>query len=90
MKEFRVELAMKMIGSYNSHQYKGWPHQNERRGGARRMKVPHYPQNAQEEDALKSARGPQPHGGVKRLCHTGGAATDCFLKHHLSKGLYNQ
>ena len=43
MKEFRVELAMQMIGSYNSCKYRGRPHQNKRRGGARQIKAPHYP-----------------------------------------------
>ena len=95
-KEFHVELAMQMIGSYNSHKYKGRPHWNEPRG-AKQMKVPHYPS--------KSPRGRcrfWSKAGKRttttwwceecklRLCHTGDATTDCFLKHHLSKGLYNQ
>jgi hypothetical protein len=89
MKEFRVELAHQLIGSYNSRRYGGRPHANST-SRPKRMKVPHYP--------VKSSRGRckacYKEGRMStttwwcnecqlRLCHTGDS------KHHLSKGLYD-
>ena len=96
MKEFCVELAMQMIGSYNSRKYRGRPHQNERRG-ARQMKVPHYPSKCPRGRCRFCSKAGKRTTTTwwceeckLRLCHTGEAATDCFLKHHLSKGLHDQ
>ena len=48
LKEFCVELAKQMIGTYNSRKYRGRPITREAQSGAhrRRMKLPHYPTRA--------------------------------------------
>ena len=98
LKEFRVELAKRMIGTYNSRKYRGRPTTREAQSGARRrrMKLPHYPTRATQGRCRHCS---STHGRTTtwycsecelRLCHTGDAESDRFLKHHLSAGLYSQ
>ena len=94
MKEFRVELAHQLIGSYNSNKYRGRPQANQT-SRPRRMQVPHYPiKSSRRRCQMCSKEGQRVTTSwwcnecQLRLCHTGDSTTDCFLKHHLSKGLY--
>ena len=96
LKEFHVELAKQMIGTYNSRKYHGRPTTREAQSSAghRRMKLPHYPTRATQGRYWYCS---STHGTTTwycsecqlRLCHTGDAESDCFLKHHLS-GHYSQ
>ena len=96
MKDFRVELAHQLIGSYNSRKYKGRPQANQT-NRPRRMKVSHYPRKSSRgrcrlcsKEGLRVTTTWWCEDCQLRLCHTGDSSTDGFLKHHLSKGLYNQ
>ena len=94
LKEFRVELAKQMIGSYNSRKHRGRPssHNTSRR---RKMKLPHFPTKVSQGRCryCNTTDGKTTTWYCSecqlRLCHTGDSNTDCFLKHHLSTGLYN-
>ena len=95
LKKFRVELAKQLIGSYNSRKYSGRPSTQDT-SRHRKMHLPHY--------LSRVSQGRCRHCNTThartttwycnecqlRLCHTGNADTDCFLKHHLSAGLYSQ
>ena len=96
LKEFRVELAHQLIGSYNSRKYRGRPQSNQT-SKSRRVNVPHYPTKCNRGRCRKCSKEGRRittswwcNECQLRLCHTGDQATDCFLTHHLSKGLYNQ
>ena len=96
MKEFRVELAHQLIGSYNSRKYSGRPQANTT-SRPKRMKIPHYPVKTSRgrcrmcyKEGRSSTTSWWCNECQLRLCHTGDSSTDCFLKHHLSRGLYDQ
>ena len=66
MKEFCVELAMQMIGSYDSRKYNtGDVHIKRSVEEQSEWRYPITPWNAQEEDADFALRGLRPHGCVK-------------------------
>ena len=97
LKDFRAELAKKMIGNYNSRKYRGRPSvQALQSGTAKKMKLPHYPTRVTQGRCryCSSTNGRTTTWYCSecqlRLCHTGVNASDCFLKHHLSAGLYSQ
>ena len=98
LKEFRVELAKQMIGSYNSRKYRGRPMAGETPNDTRRKRVnvSHYPTRATQGRCwyCSSTKGKTTTWYCQEcklsLCHTGDPTSDCFLKHHLSAGLYNQ
>ena len=95
MKEFRLELANQLLGTYNSRKYRGRPHAHYEKK-SRKMSVPHYPHKTtlgRCRLCLKEGRSGRCVWWCNecklRLCHTGDESTDCFLKHHMSQGLYN-
>ena len=92
MKDFRKELALQLIGNYNSRKYKGRPHSNQP-SRPRSVSVPHYPKKTSRGKCRKCLDGNTTTWWCTecklRLCHTTGElSTDCFLKHHVSNGLY--
>ena len=94
LKEFRVELAKQLIGSYNSRKYRGRP--SAQGSQKRKMHLAHYPSRvSQGRCRYCSATNGRTttwycNECQLRLCHTGDPNSDCFLKHHLSAGVYNQ
>ena len=96
LKDFRVELANQMIGSYNSRKHSGRTYTRETQR-AKRMRVPHYPIKTTQRRCRKCSKENKRTTSTwwcndckLRLCHTGVPTTDCFLRHHLSSGLYEQ
>ena len=98
LKEFRVELAKQLIGSYNSRKYRGRSSANQQGSSSRRRKMhlPHYPSRASQGRCYHCS-GTEDRTTTwycsacqLRLCHTGDPTSDYFLKHHLSAGLYDQ
>ena len=95
LKEFRVELAKQLIGSYNSRKYCGRPSAHGSTSRRRKMHLPHYPTRASQGRCChcSSTEGRTTWYCSEcqlRLCHTGDPSSDCFLKHHLSASLYDQ
>ena len=98
LKEFRVELAKQLIGSYNSRKHRGRPSvcQQGSTSRKRKMNLPHYPTRASQGRCryCSSTEGRTTTWYCsecqRRSCHTGSPSSDCFLKHHLSAGLYDQ
>ena len=98
LKEFRVELAKQLIGSYNSRKYRGRPstHQQNSSSRRRKMHLAHYPTRVSQGRCRFCSSNERRtttwycNECQLRLCHTGDPSSDCFLKHHLSTGLYDQ
>ncbi len=97
MKDFRVELAKQMIGTYNSRKYRGRPSSSEQTASrTRRIQLPHYPIKVStgrcgycSQQGRRTSTTWYCEECRIRLCHTGHRETDCFLTYHLSHGLYN-
>ena len=97
LKDFRVALPKLLIGSYNSRKYRGRPStQHSSSSRRRKMHLPHYPTRT-SQGRCRHCSGTAGQTTTwycsecqLRLCHTGDPSSDCFLKHHLSAGLYDQ
>lgn len=85
LKEFRVELAKQLIGSYNSRKYRGRP-SGPNSCRIHKMKMAHYPVKISKGRCRNCTTGYTTwycNECEKRLYHTGDPESDCFLKFHM-------
>lgn len=96
-KDFRVELAKELIGSYCGRKRRGRPLSVLPPHMDRQFTLAHFPMKQSKGRCIYCQRNGQRkettwfcRGCNMRLCHTGIDTTDCFIKFHTYCGLYEQ
>ena len=96
-KDFRVDLAKSLIGSYMGRRKRGRPMVTLVTPSAQRASLTHFPRSAtkgrciycSDQGRRRETRW-QCTGCNKRLCHTGVEETDCFIKYHQYLGVFDR